>query len=87
MGAVADQVVEDLLHLIPIEFQERDVVVKINSDGNAAVCDLGPNEIERFFEQIVQVRSFQLRTRRTNRIEKFFDNEIDYIFRMESVLK
>ena len=77
LRAVADQVVEDLLELVPVRIDEWQVLIEFERHGDAPVGDFGPDKVDGFVDEFVDVRRLRVRTGRADRTEEFLDDKIE----------
>jgi hypothetical protein len=75
--AVLDRIVKNLLHLVAIEFQPRQIRAQLGFDDNVAILDFRPEKTHRFLHDRVNVLRLKMRFRRTNRAEKLGHDRIE----------
>ena len=75
--AVFDHVVERLLHLISIQLKCGQVGTQFLFDHDFAVLNLGRKELDRFFDNRVDVLRMQLWPRRADRAQELGHNRIE----------
>ena len=77
LTTVADEIVEDLLQLVLVDVEERQPLGEVEGHSDAAIGDLGSDEVHCFLDQFIEVGRHGHGTHRAHRVEEFFDDEVE----------